>query len=140
MGDGNSDSKETTIGGRASTPGARSKSNRFRTWKLPQTARDVFGNSTVQVALSVLSVLILLLSSSDLSSLRLPSAHFSTASGGLPSSANATGYLPYLLNASAFPLPSPLLNGSGGATLPQLTMTPSSAASVEPTRLRPDLL
>jgi hypothetical protein len=90
----------------------------------------VFGNSTVQVALSVLSVLVLLLSSSDLSNLRLPSAHFSTASGGLPSSANATGYLPYLLNASAFPLPSPLLNGSGGATLPQLTMAPSSAASV----------
>jgi hypothetical protein len=50
------------------------------------------------------------------------SSHATTASSPSPN-ANATGFLPYLLNTSTFSTSTNLLNASGGATLPQLTST-----------------
>lgn len=93
---------------------------RLPRWRLPPGARGVFTRRSVQAGLSVAVVLLLLIS--DFPSYRGDQANsrVSTASTEAPSSANATDYLPYLLNSAAFPLPSPLLNSTGGASMPQL--------------------
>ncbi len=110
----------------AACPQARHLSTR---WRPPDAWREIFSRRVVQVALSVVAVVVLLLSNLPLDHLPA-SSHVSTESASAPSSANATGYFPYLLNATSFPLPSPFLNATGGATLPQLAQGSLGAVSV----------
>lgn len=97
---------------------------------VPGGPSGLLSRPSIYVPAAIFVVLILLLSSSDLANLRLAHARITQDSSGLPSSANATGYLPFLLNASNFPLPSTLLNASGGAALPQLAYSTLGAVSV----------
>jgi hypothetical protein len=75
-------------------------------WRPPKAQLGVSIQPAARIGFAAFAVLILMLSSSDLSDLRLPSSTFTTDSGGVAPSANATGYTPYLLNVSSFPLPS----------------------------------
>lgn len=83
---------------------ASARSHRFPIrWRPPTGWKDFFRRRVVQVALSVAAVVILLVSNLPLD--HLPSSsHVTTDSANAPSSANATGYFPYLLNATNFPL------------------------------------
>lgn len=98
-------------------------------WRPPTSWKDIFSRRVVQAVLAVAAVVILLVSNLPLDR-TASSSRVTTDSVNAPSSANATGYFPYLLNASGFPLPSPLLNSTAGASLPQLAQGSSGAVSV----------
>jgi IPT/TIG domain len=75
------------------------------------------------------AVAIMLLSNIPLNPNR-SSSRVSADSASAPSSVNATGYFPYLLNATDLPLPSPFLNSTAGASLPQLAQGSLDAITV----------
>jgi IPT/TIG domain-containing protein len=91
---------------------------RLPQWTLPRLAGGILARRASQIILSVASVLLLLLSSSDLASLQMPENHATTDLSPIPPP--PTVYNPYLTNPSAYPLPDVLPNETGAVTLPQL--------------------
>ncbi|HTT44733.1 MAG TPA: IPT/TIG domain-containing protein, partial [Thermoplasmata archaeon] len=91
---------------------------RLRRWRLPSRL-GWFDRPPIKVALSVVSILILLLSSSDLASLHAPQNHTITDLGGL--TPPTPPYEPYIADPSSYPLPDILPNETGSVYLPQLS-------------------
>jgi IPT/TIG domain-containing protein len=94
------------------------RQRRVRTWLLPRRRAGIFYNPIAQVVLSFVAILILLLSSTDLSTLHgwESNATFDSSS---PPTVRAP-YYPYLISPSAFPAPDTLPNETGAVSLPQL--------------------
>lgn len=97
----------------------RERFARRRRWALASRAAGVLARPSVQVGLSVFAVLILLSSSVSFTHSPLNS-HARVASSSSPSTPQSP-FLPYLINASEYPLPDTLLNATANISHPHVT-------------------
>lgn len=104
----------------ARLPGnSRSAPLRRRRWRPPAARRGLLASRLLVAPVSVFAVAIMILSSSDLSSLHPQSSGVTVASS--PAGSPPLPFLPYVVDPSQFPAPDTILSTLGNISDPQLT-------------------
>ena len=101
-----------------------------KSWKLPRLGRSLFGWRPLQLALVILCVTILVLSSENPGN--APSSHSTSLDSNLgnPFTNLSTVYYPYLAQPSQYPTPDALTNESGSVSFPQLATVDAGNSSL----------